>query len=73
MRKSDQKTKAGLPRVLTDAEVDTLSVSQIRKLLREGRAVLDRDQVEKEIAEELASLGPKKPTRGGVLRRPTVN
>jgi len=63
MRNRDHATKAAAPRVLTDAEVDTLSARQLRKLVREGLAVLPSQQpgeLEKLIEEELTSVRPKK-------------
>lgn len=39
MAKDDHQTKAPRPRVLTNAEIDTLSTAQLKKLVAEGRAV----------------------------------
>lgn len=57
MTKNDHQTKAPKPRILTDAEIDTLSVAQLKKLVREGRAVWpDTDQmIEEAIRRELAA------------------
>jgi hypothetical protein len=57
MAKKDHQTKASTPRVLTDAEIDTLSIAQLKKLVAEGRAVWpDTDQMLKEaLRAELAA------------------
>jgi hypothetical protein len=68
MAKDDHQTKTPRPRVLTDAEIDTLSFAQLKKLVREGRAVWpDADQMLKEaIRAELA--GSKEDDRERRLR-----
>jgi hypothetical protein len=79
MGKHDHQTKASRPRVLTDAEIDTLPVAQLKKLVREGRAVWpDTDQMIKEAihAELVASDGGDRERRHrtvlrAVQQRPT--
>lgn len=66
MGKRDHTTKATPPHALTDAEVDLLPVSKMRKLVREGLATLPSQrpgELEKLIEEELASVRPQKPRR----------
>ena len=62
MRKPDHQTYNALPRVLTDEDIETMPVSKLRKLIREGRAVIDRAETERQIADELnVALRPKEP------------
>jgi hypothetical protein len=66
MGKRDHTTKATPPRVLTDAEIDSLSVSKMSKLVREGLAALPSQrpsELEKLIEEELASVRLRKTRR----------
>jgi hypothetical protein len=41
MAKRDHQAKPAQPRVLTEAEIHALPVSTLRKLVREGKAVID--------------------------------
>jgi hypothetical protein len=73
MKKPDHQIKDALPRVLTDADFETTPVSKLRRLIKEGRAVIDRAETERQIADELAAPRPEKPTRQIAQRRPTVH
>jgi hypothetical protein len=72
MAKRDHQTKAAQARVLTEAEIEALSVPKLRKLLREGRAVLPPEyDLETMIAEELNR--PKELGQHAMHPRPTVH